>query len=342
MRNLLRINLIVLTIILGVSGCRKDPPIPPDVVEPIDTIDTTEGKECPCCFDCEDFPTSPELGWFFTKSGTQYIAPQFNPNNENEFVYLRTGIEAFPELVKYNMLSESETVLCNSVQIITQPQWGKQGWILFTSYGNRIWRIYEDGTDLEQITEFNSMRPAFTTDANKFIVMGGPHPDILGEYRPIMNLEGTLVDSVPYKLGEIAIGYPYLSIDSSFYNSYQYYSDHALNKKGIGKLENGISLQKLNSINIAPSDITSNGEKIFYSTYWGKLYVLDLLTLQTKTFRSGCQTMYYNHIDISPSGDKLIVQKVISEVVSEEEILERNEIWLIDVNGCNDQKILGN
>ncbi|MEX1001647.1 MAG: hypothetical protein WDZ35_05990 [Crocinitomicaceae bacterium] len=322
-------------------SCRKDSPVSDDPIN--NPQDTAIIDSSICGGECEDFPQSPELGWFYQSSGPQYKAPCFNPNNSDEFVYLRTGVSG-TELVRYNISTQSEVVLTNSMSITSQPQWGKQGWIIFTVLGNRIWKIHENGTGLEQITFFESLKPSFDTDGSNFICMGG-HPSISIGYRPVLDLNGSLIDSVYMGYNDRIIGYPYFPLDSFFHKGYFAYADHAFSdplRLGVC-LYTGTDILELSSYfghnNFL--DLTANSNHLFYSEYRDKLTKIDLSSLNIETFRSGCDTRYYNHIDISPDGTKILAQKVISTIIDEYGIDEQHEIWLLDVNSCEGQKILG-
>lgn len=319
-------------------GCRKDPTI-------IDQLSPNQESGCEETL-CNDFPIQGGIsfGYQYQLEGPQYRAPFYNPNNSDEFIYLRTGVSG-TELVKYTISTKDETVLCNTANISTQPQWGSQGWIVFTVIGNRIWKIYEDGAGLQQITDFESFRPRFSLSGDRFICMGS-HPAITLGYRPILDLNGNLIDSIYMEYDNCFTGYPYWPLNESFSESYQFYSDHNSpgNKRiGVCKLTEDPEYTELNSFiyNRTINDLTANYKTVFYSEHWGPLWKVNLSTLETTAFKMGCQTRYYNHICISSDGKSILVEKIINLPLDEYHIDEKHEIWLLDVNNCDATRILG-
>ncbi|MEX1001645.1 MAG: hypothetical protein WDZ35_05980 [Crocinitomicaceae bacterium] len=89
MKNLLRNSFLGFLVISAMVGCRKDSPVSDDPIN--NPQDTAIIDSSICGGECEDFPQSPELGWFYQSSGPQYKAPCFNPNNPNEFVFFANG-----------------------------------------------------------------------------------------------------------------------------------------------------------------------------------------------------------------------------------------------------------
>ena len=339
MPNLLKIRILAFFLLITmVQSCRKDKTEP--IVEP-NPIDTTSIDSS---LICDDFPESPQIGFYYYSTGAQYKAPSFNPNNSDEFVYLRTGVIG-TELVKYSISQQSETVLTNSVSIITQPQWGEQGWIVFTVLGNTIWKIYEDGSGLEQITDFESFRPSFDKSGNNFICMGGGS-DVSAGYRPIFDLTGNISDSVFMAYDQIIIGYPYVSTENFYKKGYFAFADHAYSNPiriGICSYD-GSSITELSSwlYDKQMLDVTANSTYIYISTFWKDMVKINLTNPSYEIFKTGCQTKYYNHIDMSADGTKIIAQVVLSTPTNENSAIdEQNEIWLINLITGEEEIILG-
>ena len=145
MQKLLNIS-ICFILVLTAGACHKDKP--DAVVLPSQSSSSN----------CKNLVfTSPfNLATDYTP-GDQYKWPCFNPNNQDEFVYVKRNFDTSPgivQLIKHTISSGIEQVLLeNGAYISGQPQWGKQGWILF-SIGTQppqvIWKIREDGTGLRK------------------------------------------------------------------------------------------------------------------------------------------------------------------------------------------------
>src|SRR5690606_8529565 len=135
----------------------KDTPV---VEQPADT-DTLCQQEW-----CYDLRPEPDIGYQYTNEGPQYVMPCFSPINNDEFVYIRKIGGVNTELVKYSISTKQEMVLCNSLVIFEQPQWGKSGWITFSS-GKKVWKVYQDGSQLTQLTfGIKDNSPHFTFDGS--------------------------------------------------------------------------------------------------------------------------------------------------------------------------------
>ena len=353
MHNLLRINLIVLTIILGVSGCRKDPPIPPDVVEPVDTTDTIIDT-CFCKTPCEDISITPEIGPFFTKSGPQYITPRFNPNNENEFIFLRTNTAPVAELVKYNMETEETTVLSNEISIISPPQWSRTGWITFISSPWHVWKIKDDGTELTELTfGDNDQNPHFSYDGNSICYRRGiyysnaeleANPELYNEHKMMfIDLDGNVIDSVVVE-NIVPDKHFQKWTTADFRLNELYFIGGTGIYEGLYKLK--FATNEIESINIWGSyyqirDISYLNGYVYLSRFRNETTKINVSTGELTKVKCGCETRYIDFLSASPSGNKILFERVTNTVLDEWSIDEQHEIWIMDADGCNERKILG-
>src|SRR5690606_20727356 len=123
------------------------------------------------------------------------------------FVYLRTGTAPVAELVKYDLTTNTETVICNSVNIATPPEWGKSGWITFSTIQKKVWKVYQDGSQLTQLTfGVDDLFPYFSFDGDRIFYDRGisyssstlqQNPELYKEHKIIkIDLDGNVLDSV--------------------------------------------------------------------------------------------------------------------------------------------------
>jgi hypothetical protein len=82
----------------------------------------------------------------FIVNGRSYHSVSVNPNNNDEFVVVENN-----SLIKFNLETKEKTVLLDSQITVNTPDWGREGWIVFSA-GWKIWRIKENGTQLSQLT----------------------------------------------------------------------------------------------------------------------------------------------------------------------------------------------
>jgi hypothetical protein len=324
-------------------GCRKDSPISqpykPDVSKPIDTA-------CDTCQSCKNFPPEGELSYMFYSTGVQYTSPCFNPLNPNEFVCVKNSIN----LIKYDISTQTETVLCNNLHIVSPPQWGKNGWIVFSVINNVIFKINENGTGLLQLTQGGQTDPTFDNQGNSFICMGS-YPNLTSGYRPILDLNGLLIDSVKFTFNQTFTGNPYIPLDVNFNKAFLFYADQSIIQNG--SFRQGVCFYQNDTINeineFYPNypvlSMCSNSTNIFISFNYDDIKIVDISTGLTTTFIEGCQTKFYNWLSMSPFGDKMLVEKIINTPIvyenGEVAIESKHEIWIIDVNSKVETKILG-
>src|SRR6478735_4493359 len=111
--------------------------------------------------------------WFgagYKPTGPEYLFPRFNPNNPNEFLYVKQDTTGWPSIHKYNMQTRQHALILANVYPIVQPDWSRTGWIVFSDLSWKVWKVRDDGSGLQQITfGENDQYPAFNPAGNKII-----------------------------------------------------------------------------------------------------------------------------------------------------------------------------
>lgn len=99
---------------------------------------------------CGNLPDLNELGYITVRDSVMYYAPFFNPNNENEFVYIEWNeSDGINKLFTYNMSNGAKTYLTDNVDLY--PQWNSKNWIVFNRYTTQIWKIKSNGDSLTML-----------------------------------------------------------------------------------------------------------------------------------------------------------------------------------------------
>lgn len=181
---------IFLCLFCGIlPGCRKDPQV--NVAEVPE--DTTGEAECPL------FPyyEGAQGGYTLQGDSTSYVMPYFNPDNDQEFLYVKKGYYALNSTIeKYNLQTSEHSVIYTG-QIYSRPKWGKNDWIIFCPADENIWKVKSDGTNLTQITFSGGyFFPEFNYTGDKIIVK---HKDV-NHTSYIMDLDGTLLDTIDFQV----------------------------------------------------------------------------------------------------------------------------------------------
>ena len=348
MRNLLNNNIVFIGLIFfSGAGCRKDPHL-------IDEKPSSSG-----CVEawCDEFPEPPEIGFAYTTEGYQYLAPCFNPNNSNEFVYIRWNGTNHAELFKYDLITNTESVLLDPMSL-GRPDWGRQGWITFVYNYVNVWKIYDDGSQLTQLTSGEDDKyPAFNYSGDEIYYLRkkwysnaelDANPELYKNSKMlIIDLNGNIVDSIIepniYNQYETSFTYQTWSEAATDVNNYWCFAAGNDYRYGLYSLQNDTIL-KLKEWFYPQDfvDIEIYGTTLYYSKYQKGLFKLDANTGQETKLKWGCDTRHYKYLSVSSDGQKILVQKVISKPYNDNKSIdEQNEIWLLDVNGCGEQKILG-
>lgn len=328
-------SLIIIFFILCtamISGCKKDTP---------------KGSGNTPALECKDYVFEEEtiIGPFYNTSGIQYTKPFFNPNNADEFVYIKAEQNS-RILVKHVVSTGQETVLCNSHIITSQPQWGKQGWIIFSVLGNTIWKIHEDGTGLAQISPSGeeNYSPKFNANGDVFICSGS----IISNRIIIRNLLFDTVDSLKFNYDNFFLGNP-CGNPIDFKNAYYRYSNHnsPTFENGFCKITNNESLEVLNIIDTPIEGgqlhaTCKNDQHIYYVQFWNGLYRLDINTKQTEKIMDNCRSRYINTLSMSPDGNFLLYERVRGEQTTPggTNIDEQSEIFMYNVMTGTETRIL--
>ncbi|WP_035842649.1 hypothetical protein [Crocinitomix catalasitica] len=336
-------------------GCRKDAKI-----ELKDEIII----ENDCGFACNDIPpsTSP-FGYSTIFTGPQYLTPKYNPANDQEFIYVRKSESEGTELVKVNLIDMSETVLLSSVYVRSEPVWNSEGWIVFSALNNKIWKIKDDGTDFTQLTFGRwDIFPYFNFDGaiiyyHRKVMYSNPefeaNPELYKDSKIIgISLNGAPVDSI---LAPDIRNKP----DQPFLYQKWHQADFADNlvyfSWGDGVEYDGIYTFNLLNNEILPVHIWNLKKDnlqlvknvkyydgfIYLSKFLNDLLKINVQTGESTRIKCGCDENYYNTLSISPSGDKILVERIITTVINGGELDEQHEIWMMDLDGSNAVKILG-
>src|SRR5687767_3312957 len=112
--------------------------------------------------DCMQPPPGCSGATFHFEQGvSNYFSPIYNPNNPDEFMYIRKryslGFNYTMSLEKYNLSSGTNTVIMDSVVAASNRfnsfNWGTTGWIVFEATPQtQIFKAQENGQNVTQLT----------------------------------------------------------------------------------------------------------------------------------------------------------------------------------------------
>jgi len=303
------ILIFIMVYFIILNGCKKDSPIK----------DTS---------DCIPIPPYNQVGF-----GYDYITepcifrrPFFNPNNDNEFLYVTT-CAGVTNIMKYNLLDKSKTQIWSGAPW-SRPRWGKKDFILFGRNDANIYRIKSNGDSLTQLTSLGNIHhPNWNINGDKFLAF----TEASNLYSFIFDLNGNLIDTIDFGFtNECTFQNPnYIVSNNSdnvmFYNlntnSIEYQIDYSyLNSNGGG------SIFWLN-----------NSEVIFSHT--NGLNKLSIPSLKNHNFKNSCNSKQYSTGDINSSKTKMIWASSNLKYVNNSTLIFKSRINIMNVDGSDEQEI---
>ncbi len=263
-----------------------------------------------------------------------YKQPCFNPNNSNEFVFIKNKPN-FDYLIKYNLVTKKEDTLVIQKSIHSTPKWSKNGTIVFSGWDFQIWIINEDGSNLKRVTTpmnlFGFLYPNWKNDST-----------IVAEFS--INL------SVPYYYAEIDLNGKFIdtliNISPSFvtYNDFNEYVYQDVYKKIM--LKNSKELNVLVDKNDLKStvyglDFHPNGEVVFFTRAIDGIYKINKFSKVETKIRNACTTRVFTDISVSSDGKKILVER--EDITNYEDddwyYNIQSNIYIMDIDGQNERKI---
>lgn len=280
----------------------------------------------------------------FVTKGLQFKSPYFNPNNPNEFVYNFINYTTnTKELRTYNTQTKQTKVLCNNVQLYSQPKWNKKGWITFDNVhnsNNQIWTIKDNGDSLTQVSNnTNSFFPVWDSSGNNVIwhfspTFGYPY------YIIKMNLQTLKKDTI--------------------FNDFTAYSDISSNNLLVSKISVGASnylaYSPISTINfsrvidIGFSTVEGlswhpNNKDFYYTDFYAGLKKGNINQSTSCLLIKNCGCVNYKTLSCASDGTKIVVEKISSYPESDgsggytNNILQYSNIYMIDLVTLEETKI---
>ena len=194
-KTILTTGIILMLVTLFTVSCKKGK---------IDkqTVVATNANEDTCT--CVNVPEIPGYsnGYNYLYESEVISTPIFNPNDDNEILYIITSFSPYEKkLVKYNLVSKQKTILFTG-QIFGFPAWSKLNWIVFANGYNGLYRIRPDGSSLSLfIAGGYQFSPAFNEEGDKLLTFHS----FANQYQfpcKIWNTDGLLIDSMNYKVNQ--------------------------------------------------------------------------------------------------------------------------------------------
>lgn len=277
------------------------------------------------------------IGYTYFVEEISYKAPSFHPDSADTILFVKENkILGERYLIKKALSTGEEIVLVNHPFLHRQPKWGRQDWILFnllSHSGVQIGKVNSNGKKMEQLTNRStnleySWSPSGTHFLSTSTLDGGVQVflnDCSENY--IRKIEGTL----GAKFAEWSPDSNFIAFTKLFETQYLTLLEIKTNKH--------IQLQEINFSNPFVHSISwhPNSKDIFWSTPSG-IYRTSITNQETERIKESCHSNEYAILQVAPTGDGLIVEKIKREVVEPKTttIKEDYSIWTMDLSGKNE------
>lgn len=309
----------VLSLLITLIACRKDKvPVPS-----VDSLDTCN---------CEPIPTLEgyNTGYNHVNDSIYFFSPRFNPNNDDEIIYVTYNQAQEKEIYKYNLLTESKTLLYQG-QLFGTPDWGGNDQIVFTRGYQGVYQMNSDGSSLSLLIPGGvQFHPKFNATEDRILTYHGFQGEAFEA--KIWDTQGALVDSLNYRIGGTAswnnqgniasiVGSSLLIIDPESKNVIKEYNAN-LDFNDNGMINGFIWLNK--------------DEALFTK---GGLYKFNIWTGQKEELACGCSSKFYFNGDVNESGTKALVNKIEYEKIAPQTLKEKSSIVIYDVESNTFEEI---
>lgn len=292
--------------------------------------------------------------------GSRYYSPSVNPNNESEVVLIEEDVGVRRSLVKLDINSGTKTVLVDTLSALLNPDWGPNGWIVFSANW-KIWKIREDGTGLQQISfDPRDIRARFSPSGDRVMFprnmeYGGfelrRNPELRMDYKIMtIDLEGNPLDSFCRPVGDDPC-YPW--------DAFAWSKDNKIaGQRGSSDEETGygIAIYDLDGNEISfpykVPDKKFNNFPFIEDIEWhpnnGLIYFHDSRGIKSldpsngriKLLKKSCKDEFYEDFTITPDGDHIIAVKGEAwKDRSECEITTEMYLVKFKVNGFGEDRI---
>lgn len=310
--------ILAILVLAFISGCRKD-------------------RVEPTC-DCEPLPviSGPSFGWNDVVHSPHVDDPRWNPNDPNEFVVTLRIQASVYHMYKYNLASEELSMLFEG-DILFQPDWGSNGWIIFcqreSSGAEEIYKIKANGDSLTQVTftagnHWGSWSPSCNRWNYKPFNKGFVFNDVSTGW----------ADTVPFNFSHMGAN---LWLDESTIVTAGYDQTLKLNLETFAT--EVIAMHPPSNWGAATGEaLTSDKSKVVWPHVEG-LFSTNLLTGEVVKHLSSCNSDFYLSNDIHPVSNKMLavrIKKIPDENWQDNNLLHiYSEIVILNPDGSNEQII---
>lgn len=282
-------------------------------------------------------------------TGTQYSVPVFSPFSDDEFVYVKWESGSERQLIKRNITTGTETILCttgdvNGYYIGGQADWGSSHWIVFNvgTGGSGVgYIIKDDGTSLTQLlsSNVNFISPKFNGTGSQILAWGTGIENTTFPSLPIYDLSGNVADTFIFGNNQSFYWGAHGMFSGEFEDGLFAFSNHNVSpiQQGFCYKTSDTTIQQITSIDgFGDFQLFGVGKfqnKIYYIVPNHGLYEFDEVTQTTSLIQEICDTRKLMSMSVSPNTGNILIEEVKRTKVDEfGGVDEQHNIYLLNPN----------
>ena len=312
-------------------GCKKETP---DL--PLPSNGMEDDSEC-----LPIVAPDTSLNWLISWSDYRKMMPCFNPNNNNEFLYIdRLPGSLFSDMCIYNLATGESNCILSGQTYLHQPRWHENDWILFRGNGDNVYRIKSNGDSLLQITTSSVFqRPVWRPDGQAWI--SNNVVEFTGNIE-VYDLSGEIIDVIP---GEVFHFGDWSADNRIVTHRPNNFDPHQI---AWSEVEN-VSWQLLNFDTASPQPSMRDlhwvpmSDEVMFSQGGADISRINVLTGEKTKVREGCGTRYYSYFSINNNCSKIVAERVTPEEIFSNGwhnvVVYKSEIVLMNFDGTGEEVI---
>jgi hypothetical protein len=243
-------------------------------------------------------------------SGTDISIPCFNPNNSNQFLFVKKleGIQGSTICV-HDLETGISNCLTMQHGLLFQPRWHSSNWVIFTGNYGYVYRVNMDGGEIQQISTNDLFkRPIWRPDGQTWIA------------NTSLNAEGDIeVYSLDGSIDELIPGVEFNMGDWSAENGIvTKYGNSSLSYQLAWSGENNLNWQILdfdtppNNHSLTDLKWIPMSNEVMFSQGQKDISKINVLTQEIQMVRDGCYDRYYGVFSISHDGSKIVAERFLT------------------------------
>lgn len=308
--------------LLFITGCKKGK-ITPD--NPFTNTDTT-GVDMNACIPILP-PTGQSQGYnYVSDPDNYYMAPFFNPNNENEFLYLKRHAYQSLGLYTFNLLTcQKQLIYTGDIWYV--PKWSENGWIIFSKSDGNVYKIKSNGEDLTQLTNEGCYHyPAWYFDQNKFVTYS-----LCLDADILFDADGIAIDTLPKLIG----------VNSSLERP-PYHVNNAgefINFFDTGNSYNFVySIPVEGGVAAVGSVFWTSADEVVFSNVKG-ISRLTISSSNIANFKPSCNAKLYLYGSVNSSKTKMVWSRIDRKQLNPNTVYSKSRIYIMNVDGSDETEV---